>query len=866
MKLRKLTMINLLKQNRAAIVLQEKQRRILGILLGSVFLLQMAVFTPLWAQTAQPLDVNRASYEQIRSLPISEEMAHKLYDYIHFDQYLTSIYQLWDIPGMDVQTFNRLKQSIKVVPVKEQSKVQERIEQIYYRLERWSSSEGINSDFVDLWIEKALEPVNINTISYEDLVNLQNVSPVDAVAILRQRNIIHWFRNSRDLRYTPGLSNYAYRSVRNFVQYSDESMGNWHGSVLMRADNTPFMSKDAEQASQAQNLDFLQNRFSSVNQWPAMYYKMRFNKGDKIELGMAYVRTLGEPMHYALTDPFHWPEMKYHVTFKNLRWKDLILKKLVLGYYKVSFGQGVVMENTDFFMPRKSGYGFRKRFNGISGDLSRSREFTLRGLAFELNYHNLRGIGFVSYHPRDAILNRKLYDGKHSFNQFIVLNQRVTYTPGDSLRGPEHDDLSWLNAVNELTYGSHLQYTFAPGTFVGISYYESAYDRYLDPDPYEVVGVDYKGRQNWDLRQTTADAEIIQSYGGAVARGDNPFWSQAVSFRRVYGFNYQTVWKNIAIQGEYGILDKSQSGFKLGAGPRAFVTSIYWQEETFNILALYRNYDLGFDNPYQRSFSNYQRYKGTIYERYYYLQSPLYGELYQNNPQPQAEEGFFLSTYYQMFRQLTFRMDYDNWMRKSDRAKHYRLVGTVNYRPVYPLTIQLRHKWQAREEQNAATSNRYYKNYEFRGRVRFRLSGYDALDLLYSNSKLVVHPRPRVFGDIVLEGDAIAANYSHNFNRYFRISGMLAYYKGFLWNFEDTQFMVMDSRRGALRYWLSIYSRLTTNLSVRLKYTADHHRPVNNIRFEPYPSTLQQNPGKMFSAPWLRPQQQMFYLELNYNF
>ena len=821
------------------------------------------VLTVASLQAQTKLDINRATYQQITQLPVNEQLAQKLYDYIRFEGYLTSIYQLWDIPGMDAATFKKLKDRIAIVPVKQQSLVQERIEQIYYRLERWSSGEGINSDFVDLWIEKALEPLNINTISYEDLVNLQNVSPVDAVAILKQRQLIHWFRNSRDLRYTPGLSNYAYRSVRNFVQYSNTSLADWHGSILMRMDNTPFMAKDAEQSNVAQNLDLVENKETAANQLPAMYYKARFSKGKTIDFGLAYVRTVGEPMHYALTRPFHLPEMKFNITFKDLRWKDLLLRKLILGYYKVSFGQGIIMENTDFFMPRKSGYGFRKRFNGISGDLSRTREYALRGLAFEMNYHRLRGIGFVSYNNRDAILNRKKYDGCYSFNHFIVLNQRLNYTSGDTLRGPE---LSWLNSVKELTYGSHLQYTFAPGTFLGLSYYESAYNRYLDPDPYGIVGTDYKGQQNWDLRRTTADAEILQAYGGPVSRGSNPFWSKALSFRRVYGFNFQTVWRNIALQGEYGILDKSSQGFKLGAGPRAFVLSAYWQSETFNVLALYRNYDLGFDNPYQRSFSNYQRYKGTLFEKYYYLQSPLYGQLYLNNPQSQAEEGFFISTYYQMFRPLTFRMDYDNWMRKSDAAKHYRLVGTVDYRPVYPLDIQLRQKWQSREPQNAATPNRFYKNYEFRGRLRFRLSGYDALDVLYSNSKLIVHPRPRVFGDIVLDGEAISVNYAHNVNRYFRLSGMLTYYKGFLWNFEDTQFMVMDSRQGAFRYWFSVYSRLTSNLSVRLKYTADHHKPINNIQFQPYQSTIDANPGKKFAADWLRYDQNMFYLELNYNF
>ncbi len=835
-----------------------------------VFLLILTVFVFLLSpgvQAQQKLDINQATLEQIQQLPVSPQMAKALYERIQFKGPFTSIYQLWEIPGMDGDSFKKLKELLKIEPIPPASAVQERIEQIYYRLERWSSNEGISNDLVDLWIEKALEPVNINKLGYDELVNFQNISPVDAVAILKQRQLVHFFRNTRDLRYTPGLSNYAYRSLRNFIQFKDESYSDWHGSFLLRVDNTPFISEEAEQSPQAQFLDVLQQTgAASLNQIPSVFSRFRITKGKHYDFGLSYVRANGEPMIYTTTSPFHLPETKFHFTIKDFSWKDLQLKKLVVGYYKVTLGQGLIFENTDFFTPRKSGYGFRKRFNGISGDLSRNREFTLKGVAFETNYHNLRTIGFVSYDDRDAILNKDEYLGKPSFNHFIVLDQRFKYAPGDTLRGPNNQNLSWLDAVNELTYGAHFQYTFTPGTFLGLSYYESAYDRYLNPDPYQIVGTDNSGNQNWDIRQSTADSEIKQAYGGPLSRGSNPFWDKAISFRRIYGLNFQTVWKNLAFQGEYGILDKSHGGFKPLVGPRAFVGSIYWQQENFNLLLLYRNYDVSFDNPYQRSFSNYRRYKGTIFEDYYYLQTPLYGQLYANNPQPQAESGFYLNAYYQITRQLTTRLQYDNWTRKPDQAKNYRLVGTVDYRPVYPLDLQIRHKWQSREPQNDLTPNQFYKNYELRGRLRFRLSNYDALDLIYVNAKLVVHPRPRVFGDFVLDGEATGVNFSHNFNRNFRLSGMLLYYKGFFWNFEETQFMVMDSPRGALRFYFSAYSRLTSNLSVRLKYTADHQKPINNIQFQPYQSTIDANPGKMFGTLWKRAQQHFFYFELNYNF
>lgn len=815
-----------------------------------------------WSAENQ-LDLNNATLEQIEQLPVPAPVAQALYERIMYRGYFNSVYDLLQVQGIDQILFEKIKPLVRIEPYAPKTSVQEKIEQIYYRLDRWSSSEGINDAFVDLWIEKALDPMNVNKASYRDLVNLQNVSPVDAAAIVRYRKSVHWLRDQRDLRRTPELSNYAYRTARYFLDYTDPVEANsLHGNLLMRLDNTPFMADAGDQAQEAGLSAFSDEVASGYNQLPNMYTKGRFSYGQHLKFGLSYLRNLNEPNHYLNDNGLRIPEGKMYVGIENINLGPLELRKLYLGNYSVTLGQGVVMESTDFFTPRKSGYGFRKRFNGISGDNSRNRSLTMRGAAFELGWEQVSALGFISYDGRDAIINRA--DG--SMNQLIVLDQRFKYALDDSARGPQGDNLSWLNSVNEMTYGWHLQYDFMPGTHFGLNYYESLYDRKINPNPYEIVGLDYKNESNWDLKQVTTDSEIKASYGGSVASASSPLWGDAQSYRRVYGFDFQTVIKNLVFQGEYGELDKGGRIFDRDKNPRAMVLSAYTQFSSLNFLLLYRNYDLGFDNPYQRSFSNYRRYKGTMYEDYYYLQSVMYGQLYENNPQPQAEEGWYLDAYYRLHRTTTLRLQYDNWQRKADAAKMYRLVGSINYNPVFPLGFQLRNKWQARAEDNTLSTQRYYKNYEFRGRVRARLSAYDNFAIMYSYSTLLNHPRPRIFNDTVLDGEAVTANYIHNFNKNLRFSGMLAYYKGFLWNFEDTQFMVMDSERGAVRFWMSLYARLSSNLTMRFKYTADHQMPVSGAYFSASQQTREENPGMMFATDWKRNDSNMYYFELSYNF
>lgn len=54
-------------------------------------------------------------------------------------------------------------------------------------------------------------------------------------------------------------------------------------------------------------------------------------------------------------------------------------------------------------------------------------------------------------------------------------------------------------------------------------------------------------------------------------------------------------------------------------------------------------------------------------------------------------------------------------------------------------------------------------------------------------------------------------------------------YNGFIWNFEDTDFRVTNSPVDSFRGWLTLYSRITENLSLRFKYTVDTRMDQSNI-------------------------------------
>ena len=52
---------------------------------------------------------------------------------------------------------------------------------------------------------------------------------------------------------------------------------------------------------------------------------------------------------------------KFNVTLRNKSIGPVHFDNTILGNYQVAFGQGLVMQNTDFFKSRNSGFGWDKR-------------------------------------------------------------------------------------------------------------------------------------------------------------------------------------------------------------------------------------------------------------------------------------------------------------------------------------------------------------------------------------------------------------------------------------------------------------------------------------------------------------------------
>lgn len=808
------------------------------------------------------LDLNRATLEEIRQLPIPPEVAEAIWEYRTYRDYFGSIYDLRHVEGVTPEMMQDLVPLVSTVPPPPQEDWVQRYEASFRQIQRFLSQEGSREELADEYRDLILEPRDVNDLSLFALQSYQNVSPVDATAIIeaRERGPI---QSQRQLRSVDGLSYWGYRNLRDYVVYEPPlSEMKLHGEFVLQAFDTPHQLDDDELLREtfwddSPNSGFVPNfdektpygikNLDSAN--PALLTKLKLRLGQQWKGGMMTFRNVGE------RNPTE--TLKGFLEWHNPRAKPYRLDKVVVGNFRVAFGQGLVMDNTDYFLPRKTGQGYNKRPQGLIGDISRSYEFALRGVAGEATLGDFHVMGFLSHAKKDGLLNVDEDGEVVSINKYIIGRPRFENYEYEAMRDPSNSQLRTdirRDAFDETLFGGVVQYQFLPGSYVGLSGYEAQHDLPFDPNVEAIV--------TETERLEARDAELFNAYDSR----------QLGKFRRVVGAEFQTVVENLVFQGEYAKLDANPDGNVFSDAPDAYVLTGYTQYSNLNFLAIYRDYDVGFDNPYARPFGQDSRYEQTLLGDPFRLNSPLYSWLETNTPQTKAERGIFLQTRYRVSRQVTISgLEFDQWTRKADGQSQRRYTARIEYAPIWPIRLRLRQRYSDRAPEELS-DNRRFKSWDSRFEVRARLTAWDELRLLYSNTNTKFAPRPRLSGPADPDGDnfsplaqeaspseAIQGVLVHNVNDRLQFTLSTELYDGFLWNYEDNEFIVVDGE--GIRSWFLVQSRLSDRMLVRFKLTHDRQRTINNREIRDFANSV---PNEF--RPGDKRQSTAFRFELDYHF
>jgi hypothetical protein len=331
----------------------------------------------------------------------------------------------------------------------------------------------------------------------------------------------------------------------------------------------------------------------------------------------------------------------------------------------------------------------------------------------------------------------------------------------------------------------------------------------------------------------------------------------------------------VALQGEYARL---HNPLKDGKDSDAYVLNAYAQWDNLHLLALWRDYDVGYDNPYNRGFANDNRYEQTMLDSPFRLNDDLYSWLSINTPQPKPEQGLFLQSRFRISRSLIVNgLEFDRWKRKADGADLQRYTLKMEYQPKFNLRLRMRHRYSSRSE-DLPTDVRWFSSWESRFELIALLSNYNRLRLMYMTSNVMFPPRPRLsgtpdpgtvpyeddgipgVGTAAMPAHAFQAIYEHHLTPTIKLSVSSEMYDGFVWNFEGNEFVVVDGR--GFRNWTKIESRISEQLLFQLKVTRDHNLPRTYLDVRAYQDVYGQDIESSYAPrDWTT-----FRMQLDYTF
>lgn len=845
---------------------------------------------------AELIDINTATLAQLKTLPITEKQANDIYSYREYIAYFNSIYDLRQIPSLDQQTINKLKPLIMVSHYSETDEATARREEILDMMDRYDSNEGASEGMADIWMDYLMTPQNVNKMHFDDFISLPNVSAIDAAAILYRRAQGDTIVDTRDLRNTQGLSHYGYTNLRSFVYYTEPPVKN---RLFTDAQIQYYTRYLEEGATDMMKEAILRNTGSSssgviaphkkyYSYWgyfgldkvdPDVVLKLRLRYGNMFKAGWMYYSPKGEtPVKLEqlfntsdIVEPESgdklWKDSKLFVGYENT---DLPLPgnsslKVYLGNYRATYGEGLVMENTDFYTARKTGYGFGKRIMGITPDLSRTQEYALRGGAVEYKNTWVGASFFVSqdkkdamvYMERDSVLTtsgtytylpsthpKRDANGKYDVFSYVTpsirfdndeLSEAETFFNTELPLGTTYN-VPYMNLaprkdfIDEKLWGTHLQVTPFIGTKLGFTTYTALYDNVNFIAPSGTALRDLIIRDTYDYTKFKYnDSEIGALYDTKTNKYER-------DYRRVLGFDGMTVLGNTSIQGEYAELTVDGKDEKLGDDPGAAIISAYTQFENLYLLTLYRNIDLYFDNPYSNAFGEHARFDDTILDKNVYtLSNPLLSDLWQTSSQAQPEKGLYFETRYKFNNYYTIGRSYlDIWERMSDHRRSTRFQSELEFRPLYQLGLRLRYKNQINRYDDFA-DRAVSKTNEYTLTVRTFLSARDYLEFEYRYNTVWGPPYTSLTnpaqeqsaqtsntlasGMVLMKGDYIGTNYTHHFNKNLYIQGSFIYWYGHgisHWDWEDMEIDFMGNK--GCKSWISLHSRISSNVYLTLKY------------------------------------------------
>ena len=460
---------------------------------------------------------------------------------------------------------------------------EECFEQFYAESEiKESDKEGIFA----LLSELAEHPLDLNTATREDLeripfLNAQQIEDIQAYVYQ-----YHGMRTLGELSMIESLDFQRRQLLSYFVYLSPVS------------DNKPFPSLKEILSKGHHTLLFtfkapFYQRKGDINGYLGYPYKhsfrYNFHYNDYFQIGLIGAQDAGEPF-FSNKNKLGYDHYSFYIQLRKLG----KIKDLVLGRYKLSFGQGLVINNNLSFGKYAALSTLGRQTNGIRVYSSRSSINYLQGAAATIELaHNLDLTTFLSYRTIDATLTSN-GDIKTILNTGYHRTAKEMERKDNASQFTTGGNLNWR--CGRLTLGltalfTHFDKALSPNT-------DLYYRRYAPSgNDFWNVGINYSYmRKRWSLAGETATCN-----GGTLATINNISVQvksnlSLLAMQRYYRYDYTGLFargfaEGGKIQNENGLLLGTNWEIKHGLSLIAYTDYSYFSHPRFGSHTASRTWD-----------------------------------------------------------------------------------------------------------------------------------------------------------------------------------------------------------------------------------------------------------------------------------
>ncbi|MBF1643310.1 MAG: helix-hairpin-helix domain-containing protein [Prevotella sp.] len=437
-------------------------------------------------------------------------------------------------------------------------------------------NESDKEEIFALLSELAEHPLDLNTATREDLeripfLNAQQIEDIQAYVYQ-----YHGMRTLGELSMIESLDFQRRQLLSYFVYLSPVN------------DNKPFPSLKEILSKGRHTLLFtckapFYQRKGDINGYLGYPYKhsfrYNFHYNDYFQIGLIGAQDAGEPF-FSNKNKFGYDHYSFYIQLRKLG----KIKNLVLGRYKLSFGQGLVINNTLSFGKYAALSTLGRQTNGIRVYSSRSSINYLQGAAATIELaHNLDLTTFLSYRTIDATLTSN-GDIKTILNTGYHRTAKEMERKDNASQFTTGGNLNWR--CGRLTLGltalfTHFDKALSPNT-------DLYYRRYAPSgNDFWNVGINYSYmRKRWSLAGETATCN-----GGTLATINNISVQvksnlSLLAMQRYYRYDYTGLFahgfaEGGKIQNENGLLLGTNWEIKHGLSLIAYTNYSYFSHPRF---------------------------------------------------------------------------------------------------------------------------------------------------------------------------------------------------------------------------------------------------------------------------------------------